>query len=322
MRKVLLATTALVAVGGVSAASADVSISGGYEAAYVSSDVSGGTSTNELNTDNLDYNISFSSTLDNGMAVSASVNTSEAGTEEVGATVSGDFGTIGFAALGESMTGFATAVDVTPDEGTPYWGGTSTAANNALEYQVLPADESIGDPDVTYTSPAMGGFSFAVGRGDTGTAEATYYGAKFVTEAAGASVTLKYASMDNDTGTATTEVSAQSLGVVIGLGNATITMAQNEKDTGNTVTEAMVGTGVGVSYVVSDAVTLTAYSASGDDDKDTAYEMTDTGFGVSYTVTPGLVLHVTHNEQDLKNSSNVTTSTSASRTSVNLNISF
>ncbi len=313
MRKVLLATTALVAVGGVSAASADVSISGGYEAQYLTSDISGGTSTNLLNTDNLDYTISFSSTLDNGMAVSASVNTSEAGTEEVGATISGDFGTIGFAALGESMTGFATAVDVTPDEGTAF---------AAAQYQVLPADESIGDPDLTYTSPAMGGFSFAVGRGDTGTPEATYYGAKFVTEAAGASVTLKYATMENDTGTATTEVSAQSLGVVIGLGNATITMAQNEKDTGNTVTEAMVGTGVGVSYTVSDSVTLTAYSASGDDDKDTAYEMTDTGIGISYTVTPGMVLHVTHNDQDLKNSSSYTTSTSSNRTSVNLNISF
>ena len=313
MRKILLATTALVAVGGVSAASADVSISGGYEAQYLTSDISGGTSTNLLNTDNLDYTISFSSTLDNGMAVSASVNTSEAGTEEVGATISGDFGTIGFAALGESMTGFATAVDVTPDEGTAF---------AAAQYQVLPADESIGDPDLTYTSPAMGGFSFAVGRGDTGTPEATYYGAKFVTEAAGASVTLKYATMDNDTGTATTEVSAQSLGVIIGLGNATITMAQNEKDTGNTVTEAMVGTGVGVSYTVSDSVTLTAYSASGDDDKDTAYEMTDTGIGISYTVTPGMVLHVTHNDQDLKNSSSYTTSTSSNRTSVNLNISF
>ena len=313
MRKILLATTALVAVGGVSAASADVSISGGYEAQYLTSDISGGTSTNLLNTDNLDYTISFSSTLDNGMAVSASVNTSEAGTEEVGATISGDFGTIGFAPLGESMTGFATAVDVTPDEGTAF---------AAAQYQVLPADESIGDPDLTYTSPAMGGFSFAVGRGDTGTPEATYYGAKFVTEAAGASVTLKYATMENDTGTATTEVSAQSLGVVIGLGNATITMAQNEKDTGNTVTEAMVGTGVGVSYTVSDSVTLTAYSASGDDDKDTAYEMTDTGIGISYTVTPGMVLHVTHNDQDLKNSSSYTTSTSSNRTSVNLNISF
>ena len=313
MRKILLATTALVAVGGVSAASADVSISGGYEAQYLTSDISGGTSTNLLNTDNLDYNISFSSTLDNGMAVSASVNTSEAGTEEVGATISGDFGTIGFSPLGESMTGFATAVDVTPDEGTVF---------AAAQYQVLPADESIGDPDLTYTSPAMGGFSFAVGRGDTGTPEATYYGAKFVTEAAGASVTLKYATMENDTGTATTEVSAQSLGVVIGLGNATITMAQNEKDTGNTVTEAMVGTGVGVSYTVSDSVTLTAYSASGDDDKDTAYEMTDTGIGISYTVTPGMVLHVTHNDQDLKNSSSYTTSTSSNRTSVNLNISF
>ena len=238
MRKILLATTALVAVGGVSAASADVSISGGYEAQYLTSDISGGTSTNLLNTDNLDYTISFSSTLIMEWQY-RSVNTSEAGTEEVGATISGDFGTIGFAALVESMTGFATAVDVTPDEGTAF---------AAAQYQVLPADESIGDPDLTYTSPAMGGFC-AVGRGDTGTPEATYYGAKFVTEAAGASLTLKYATMDNDTGTATTEVSAQSLGVIIGLGNATITMAQNEKDTGNTVTEAMVGTGVGVSPV-------------------------------------------------------------------------
>jgi hypothetical protein len=321
MRKVLLATTALVAVGGVSAASADVSISGGYEAAYVATDLSGGTSSNSLSTENFDYSIAFSNTLDNGMAVAGTVNTSQTGVEETGATVSGDFGTIGFGPLGESMSGFATAVDVTPDEGTVQWSGT-TATHNAAEYQVLPADESIGDPDVTYSSPAMGGFSFAVGRGDTGTAEATYYGAKFVTDAAGASITLKYANMENDTGVATTEVSAQSLGVVIGLGNATITMAQNEKDTGNTVTEAMVGTGVGVSYAVSDALTLTAYSASGDDDKDTAYEMTDTGVGISYTVTPGLVLHVTHNDQDLKNSSNVTTSTSASRTSVNLNISF
>ena len=63
MRKVLLATTALVAVGGVSAASADVSISGGYEAAYVSTDVSGGTSVNSLSTENFDYSIAFSNTL-------------------------------------------------------------------------------------------------------------------------------------------------------------------------------------------------------------------------------------------------------------------
>lgn len=321
MRKVLLATTALVAAGGISAASAEVSISGGYEAAYVSSDVSGGTSTNSISAENMDYSIAFSNTLDNGMSVAGTVNTSQAGVEETGATISGDFGTIGFGPLGEAMSGFATSVDVTPDEGTPQWSGT-TATANAVEYQVLPADESIGDPHVTYSSPAMGGFSFAVGRGDSGTSEQTYYGAKFATDAAGASITLKYATMENDTGTATTEVSAQSLGVVIGIGNATVTMAQNEKDTGNTVTEAMVGTGVGVSYAVSDAVKLTAYSASGDDDKDTAYEMTDTGFGISYTVTPGLVMHVTHNEQDLKNSSNVTTSTSGSRTSVNLNITF
>ena len=156
MRKVLLATTALVAAGGISAASADVSISGGYEAAYVSTDLSGGSSVNSISGENFDYSIAFSNTLDNGMSVAGTVNTSQAGVEETGATISGDFGTLGFGPLGESISGFATAVDVTPDEGTVQWSGT-TAAANAVEYQVLPADESIGDPAVTYTSPAMGG---------------------------------------------------------------------------------------------------------------------------------------------------------------------
>ena len=314
MRKVLLATTALVAAGGISAASADVSISGGYEAAYTSSDISGGTSTNAISAENMDYTISFSNTLDNGMSLSGTVNTSQTGVEETGATITGDFGSLGFGPLGEKATGFATAVDVTPDEGSSFTAAT--------DYNVLPADESISDPAISYLSPSMGGFSFMLGRTDGGTAENTIYGAKFTTDTAGATVTLKYATDEGDTGVATTNTSASSLGVVIGLGNATITMAQNEKDTGDTVTEALVGTGVGVKYVVSDSVTLTAYSASGDDDKDTTYELTDTGVGISYTVTPGMVLHVTHNDQDLKNGSTYTTSTSASRTSVNLNLTF
>ena len=314
MRKVLLATTALVAAGGISAASADVSISGGYEAAYTSSDISGGTSTNAISAENMDYSISFSNTLDNGMSLSGTVNTSQAGVEETGATITGDFGSLGFGPLGEKATGFATALDVTPDEGSSFTAAT--------DYNVLPADESISDPAISYLSPSMGGFSFMLGRTDGGTAENTIYGAKFTTDTAGATVTLKYATDEGDTGTATTNTSASSMGIVIGLGNATITMAQNEKDTGDTVTEALVGTGVGVSYIVSDTVTVSAYSASGDDDKDTTYELTDTGVGISYTVTPGMVLHVTHNDQDLKNGSTYTTSTSASRTSVNLNLTF
>ena len=43
MRKVLLATTALVAMGGVSAASADISISGSVQYNYTTTLVQGGT---------------------------------------------------------------------------------------------------------------------------------------------------------------------------------------------------------------------------------------------------------------------------------------
>ena len=314
MRKTLLATTALIAVGGVSAANADVSISGGYEASWVSSNISGGASTDTISGENMDFQISFSSTLDNGMSITGQVNTSEAGVEETGATISGDFGTIGLGPLGASDGGMSTAVDVTPDEGTQFTAAT--------DFTALPADENIDDVAINYTSPSMGGFKFAVGRGDAGTTETTVYGASFTTAAAGGSVTIKYANMDTDSATATASVSASSIGVVMAVGDATITVAQNTQDTGETVTEALVGTGAGVTYKVSDSLALSAYTASGDDDKSTAYEFTDTGVGLSYTITPGMVLHVTHNEQDLKNSSTYTTSTSSSRTSVNLNLSF
>ena len=75
MRKVLFATTALVALGGVSAASADISVSASSSFNYVTSN--GGAEAAEdrdVNTQ-VDAKISASSTLDNGMSVSAFVLT-------------------------------------------------------------------------------------------------------------------------------------------------------------------------------------------------------------------------------------------------------
>ena len=67
MRKVLLATTALVAMGGVSAASADISISGSASFNYITTSGTGGTSAEDRDiSTTVDSDISMSSTLDNG----------------------------------------------------------------------------------------------------------------------------------------------------------------------------------------------------------------------------------------------------------------
>ena len=66
MRKVLLATTALVAVSGVTAANADISISGNYEWEYTTNDA--GT---VHGSDDGNVNIKAVNAADNGMTFTA-----------------------------------------------------------------------------------------------------------------------------------------------------------------------------------------------------------------------------------------------------------
>ena len=109
MRKVLLATTALVAVSGVTAANADISISGNYEWEYVS---------NDAGTQFLDdghINITAVNAADNGTtwtAKSVITNSSDAGAqvnaEAAYIQVEGDFGKIVFGDMDDSA---ASAMD-------------------------------------------------------------------------------------------------------------------------------------------------------------------------------------------------------------------
>ena len=72
MRKVLLATTALVALGGVSAASADISVSVANEMKYSSWSNNLTSTTNKSSvTNDSTIKISASSVLDNGLSISS-----------------------------------------------------------------------------------------------------------------------------------------------------------------------------------------------------------------------------------------------------------
>jgi hypothetical protein len=134
MRKVLFATTALVALGGVSAASADISVSGSASHNFVSGSGTGYSADSQSMSTTVDFGISGSTTLDNGMTVAGGIDLDEGAgdqPDDSGWTLSGDFGTLAFGGYANAAFG-AMSVDVTADEG--HGGFTSTTASRPCNW--------------------------------------------------------------------------------------------------------------------------------------------------------------------------------------------
>ena len=317
MRKGLLATTALVALGGVSAASADISVSAGHELKYQSwSKSTLSTANNTSVSSGATYTISASTVLENGMSISGNVYSDNNGSgafDTQGFSISDDWGTIGVAD-DEAGDKFATAIDITDDEG--YDGGSVSGVNS-----YAPGDEYVSASTVSYLSPNVAGFQFSVGYNDTGDKnDATSMGAQYALTAGEATVTLKYAASsegESSTGAAD-EIDATSAAVVVGMGGATLTVAQNTADVGTTAEYE--NTGMALAYTVSDTMTVEYYSGEVENNLDSDYKFKDTGYGVTYTVTPGMTVSVTHNTWDY--TSNAAASDDGTNTAVAVNISF
>ena len=321
MRKVLLATTALVALGGVSAASADISVTASSSFNYVTTNTTG----NEGNTvasntvaeaeerqvnTQVDVAISASSVLDNGMTVTAMLGFDEASAgqsadgDDAGMTIGGDFGTLAFGGAASATLG-AMSTDVTADEG---W---DIHAN-----YIDPANEHVPHMDVSYAMPSVSGVGITLGMvdGDTvGSTENDGNGAGFgVTYTMDGSmpVTVNYASYS--TGASGSDIS--SLGASVTAGDAVIKVAVNETGT-------YTGTSVGATYAVSDVLTIQAYQGTGEKSDVAAYESNMTGVGLTYTITPGLSMSITHNDFSGKGDTTAGTE-EGSRTALAIDVSF
>ena len=306
MRKVLLATTALVAMGGVSAASADITLSASSEFQYITNS---GTGTTPLAAEDrdvatqVDFGLAASAALDNGMTVAAGLDLDEdaaAAVDDSGFTLSGDFGTIGFGGYAEAVHG-GMSTDVTADEG---W----TLHANYKK----PADEYIAHSDLSLKLPAVSGVTLSVGMSDgaTSSADGTQAGLSYTMAAGSMTVTVGYGT--SSTGAADSD--ATSTGVKVVAGNTTVVAAVNEtgKHSGNSV---------GITYKVSDVLTVQAYTGTMEKSDVSAYEAKDTGIGFSYTVTPGLTLAVTQNDFSGKGDATAGAE-DGSRTAITLNASY
>ena len=307
MRKVLLATTALVAMS-VTAAQADISISGN-----VSFDVlSPSTGAQSFNTDG-NIVLKASSTSDAGVTFGAEqqVQVESGGIDDAFISASGDFGTLRMGNTDGALDRMDGVLGSNIDEGVG-GGGTLTTANMAFT-----AIGGNGD-FIAYHAPAIGGLSiYAEVSADGGASGA---GANYtmgpITIMAQQAKNVRKASAPSGTKTGReTALSgltdATAVGASLAVGSITIKMGSSVHDAITGGEAKVKATDVAASYVMGD-VTLYGMSATGT--KGTRKDK-HTTFGVTYTVAPGVTAMA-------ENGSSTVNNVGADATWLNLKVAF
>ena len=352
MRKILLTTTALVALGGVSAASA-LEISGYQRMGYHSWDDTGNTEDAGANDTAIsDYNrvvFTHSVTGDSGLAASGYYRINNWAEAYQDLSVSGDFGTV---SLGNYTTagGFmynshiynGTFVDNNNNAST--FAGVGASASGAYAAIADGADNSIN-----YTAPAMGGFTFMATYMDDGSAAATAQALSSTSgepdvaavDASGADVMeygLAYsgdvnglgfrahgivATADDSTGTAGDEQDNQEFGLNVSSGPFEVRFTTSSRETNSTAGVATADIEVNeyaATYQASDDLTVGIITQSRKDGLDTTNnpKLDETIFGANYFIMPGLRVQASYVDFDYEGATN----NSGSQTNLALRIDF
>ena len=308
MRKVLLASTALVALGSASAIAADVTISGNTTWQYETYDKNDGSLTGAANGSSIDHDsdvdFKFVNTTDSGLTITMAVGLNEGGSQDdQKLTIAGDFGSIRLSndqeGVGDSAINAGGLVNDETSSLTPGLGkyGTSMASGTM----------------VTYNMPSMNGLSAGVSFTDAGTTtrgDSTEMRVAYSTTMDGTSISVDYVSGstdDNGTAGSKSGVDATSMGISVGMGAVTFTASSATKSD-NANTYDYNSTTVGASYNMGNGMTVGVYQNDGDDDKDNAYEWSQTAASITYAVAPGLTAAITVTDSELKDTGATTVS--------------
>ena len=326
MRKILLASTALVAVAGISAANAEISLSGGYDFEYtsVSDDQTDNTTAGENGTSmssDIDLAASYSTTTDTGLSISVSYDIDG---DTGSASIGGDFGTITMDDGNEAMGIGGGDADSVSNMGI--------VGDNTIAYS---GGEAINGGIIAYSN-TFGGIEFGIGFGDGGVAsdaDETSYGVSYSSSVNGADFSIGYASASTGSANdavASADLNASSLAVDVSVGNISVSMARNaqksdrnDDNASATGTNDLSSTNFGLSYVISDSLTLQAASvaADGTEDGSSDFKYDESAYGISYTVASGVTLDVSYSDFT-QSGGGGNTDVSGSGTTVALGVSF
>jgi len=277
MRKVLLATTALVAFGGVTAANADISISGNYEWEFTQKD-SGSTFGDDGH-----INIKAVEAADNGMTFTAMTTfgggTAANTTQNNYIQVDGDFGTVylgnvdgnGASSLMDGALGRNKDI-----EGQLGAGGQTTDSGTADTAIFLD-----GGADIIYMSTSVGGLQVGFGADLTDADNDATDGA--VDMAATYSMAGVNLFMS---GTSGQEFDKSNFGVSASLAGLNIGVGSMSEG-GSSKAKA---NDVGVNYTLANGLKIAALSSSGTG-RDGTTKIKMSNFGASYKIVPGVALN-------------------------------
>jgi len=338
MRKVLLATTALVALGGVSAASADVSLSASASWTYDSwsddtaaATASNATTNNTAATMDSDFTISGSTTADSGMTFGGSIHVDDAADDDARMHISDDWGQISFGEHNDAAKASSagqSALDAAISGGSSISSTTTPALTTGLATSTVVGGEAKGQ--IMYTSPTVNGLTLRVSQADAGSAtkaDATALGVTYAVDLDGVGLTAHYATYDVDapadatTGVGSLEKDANSFGVKVVYGDFTLRAASSSTDvkegdgtmgvTGSYESET---SDYGVTYAMSDTITLEAVTSSselstGSQNGGDSYEAAQVG--VKYVPATGMYISLSNRTYEMKDSSAGTTNDGA-----------
>ena len=265
MRKVLLATTALVAMS-VTAAQADVSISGGMDFQYTTADSADDSASVDGN-----IKITGSMTTDTGLTVTVVQNNSlqkaASQVEDAFMTVSGDFGTL---IMGET--------DMVNDRND----GALGINNDVFSLEPITHGAYIGtdttdstSANIGFESPTMNGIKVYAGAVPAGGSQL------------GANFSLGAISMHVQTASGfTAGLDETSMGAKGSFGGVTVAMGKKQEDASGTKTDS---SDLAIKYAVNDALTVSFLVEEG---KQGSTKHEKQSMEAEYAIAPGLSFYI------------------------------
>jgi len=314
MRKILLASTALVAFGTVAANAADVTITGATDWHYFTYDNDSNTAAQNGSYVDFqsDVDFKFTTTTDSGLALTFGTGLSETGSDDNYLNIAGDFGSL---KLSGAMEGLA---DSAMDE--------SVADNmSTLAPGLGMHGADLNANTVMYTLPAMNGLTVKAHFQDAGVTtkgDNTAFLVEYAADVATGSVKAQYiSSTTDDTGAAgdTSGTDADSMGLRVTMDDFQVT-ASSHTLSDNANTYDYTNNVIDVKYSGIEGITISAFSLSGDDDLNNTYDFTQSAASLTYTIASGLTASVTMTDSEVTDSAG--TITSDDSTALNLKATF
>ena len=334
MRKILLTTTALIALGSVAAVAADVSISGNTRFRYNTWSDDNAAAAGENNnsmTDVLQLWVKSSATTDSGLSIGTNTRILTSGAVDRNwIDIDGDFGKID---LGKqwslSYSGSLHEAWMGTVAGGVYMGGSNSAGLAAMQ-----SGGFIGgtkNNKVVYHMPSIGGFNAAIAYEDAGAAsdaDSTSSQISYTMPMADGSLKLNMASISNAGANATADESdGREVGVQYSGGFGRVYALQQNTSTTNTSgvsTNDQEGTTLGGQYNLNSATKLVYYRQEMDQDgtTDTGDSFSSDTIGVRYDIAGGLRVGLLHSSYDFTDASAAANNDNGSATRLQVRMNF